>query len=225
MKILLTEDDAATAGFVAKALREQGHTVDVAGDGHTGLQLCAGEPYDLAIIDRRLPGLDGLSLVKALRAAKIPTPVLFLTTVAGVEDRVEGLEAGGDDYLVKPFVLSELIARVNALLRRPPLGSEPTMLRVADLEMDLLKRSVSRGGKPIDLLPREFRLLEYMMRNADRVVTRTMLLEKVWDFHFDPRTNVVETHVSRLRAKIDRPFEHALLHTVPRMGYSLHAPR
>lgn len=146
MKILLTEDDAATAGFVTKALREQGHTVDVAGDGNTGLQLCVGEPYDLAVIDRRLPGLDGLSLVKALRAAKVQTPVLFLTTVAGVEDRVEGLEAGGDDYLVKPFALSELMARVNALLRRPPLGSEPTMLRVADLEMDLLKRTVRRGA-------------------------------------------------------------------------------
>jgi two-component system OmpR family response regulator len=225
MKILLAEDDSATAHFVSKALHEQGHAVDVAADGLTGLQLCTGEAYDLAIVDRRLPGLDGLSLVRAARAAKIQTPILFLTTVAGVEDRVEGLEAGGDDYLVKPFVPSELLARVNALLSRPPLGNEPTVLRVADLEMDLLKRTVTRAGKAIALLPREFKLLEYMMRNPDRVVTRTMLLEKVWDFHFDPKTNVVETHISRLRVKIDRPFECPLLHTVPRMGYSMHAPR
>jgi two-component system OmpR family response regulator len=225
MRILVVEDEAETAAFVRDELARQGHLAEVAGDGVTGLHLATEQPYELLIVDRRLPGLDGLAMVKALRAAKVRTPVLFLTTMASVEDRVAGLEAGGDDYLVKPFAISELNARVGALLRRPPLNDEPTVLRVAGLEMDLIRRTVTRDGRPIELLPREFRLLEYLMRNADRVVTRGMLLERVWDFNFDPRTSVVETHISRLRAKVDRPFASELIHTVPRTGYSLHAPR
>jgi two-component system OmpR family response regulator len=178
----------------------------------------------LAVVDRMLPGLDGLSLVKALRAAGTRTPVLFLTAVGGVDDRVEGLEAGGDDYLVKPFAFSELLARANALSRRPPVQDQKTVLRVADLELDLVKRRVTRQGQLLDLQPREFLLLEILMRNEGRVLTRTMLLERVWDLHFDPKTSVVETHISRLRSKIDRPFGSALLHTVRNTGYSLHAP-
>jgi two-component system OmpR family response regulator len=171
-----------------------------------------------------LPGLDGLSLVKAIRAAAIDTPVLFLTSIAGVDDRVEGLDAGADDYLVKPFAFSELLARVHALGRRPPAQIEVTKLRVHDLEMDLIRRRVERQGIEIELQPKEFELLEVLMRNEGRVVTRTMLLERVWDFHFDPKTSVVETHISRLRSKIDKPFGVALLHTLRNVGYSLHAP-
>lgn len=225
MKILLVEDDAEVAAYVAGGFLEHGHTVDIAKDGHEGLHLAVPEPYDLAIVDRMLPGMDGLTLVKTIRAAGIKTPVLFLTTLSGIDDRVEGLEAGGDDYLVKPFAFPELLARANALARRPPLSNEKTVLRVADLEMDLIQRRVMRRGQAIELLPREFQLLEYLMRNADRVVTRTMLLEHVWNFHFDPKTNVVETHVSRLRAKIDKPFDQDLIHTVRHAGYCLHAPR
>ena len=171
------------------------------------------------------PGLDGLSVVKSLRVAGVMTPVIFLTSVGGVDDRVEGLEAGADDYLVKPFAFSELMARLNALGRRPPVQEQKTLLKVADLEMDLIKRQVVRQGQSIELQPREFRLLEVLMRSEGRVITRTMLLERVWDFHFDPKTSVVETHVSRLRAKIDRPFAVPLLHTVRNTGYSLYAPR
>ena len=223
MKFLLIEDDPEVASYVAKGLEEKGHAIEAVGDGLEGLLLCMSEKYDLIIADRRLPGTDGLSIVKAVRAADIKTPILFLTTVSGLEDRVEGLNAGADDYLVKPFAFSELLARVNALLRRPPLTDAQTVLQIADLEMNLIQRRVTRGGQVIDLLPREFELLQYLMRNADRVVTRTMLLEHVWDFHFDPKTSVVETHISRLRAKIDRPFDQPLIHTVPRAGYSLHA--
>jgi len=223
MKFLLIEDDSEVAGYVMKGLEDKGHDVDSAADGLQGLHLCMSEKYDLIIADRRLPGMDGLSIVKAVRAADIRTPILFLTTVSGLEDRVEGLNAGADDYLVKPFAFTELLARVNALLRRPPLFDAQTVLLVADLEMNLIQRRVTRGGQVIDLLPREFELLQYLMKNADRVVTRTMLLEHVWDFHFDPKTSVVETHISRLRAKIDRPFDQPLIHTVPRSGYSLHA--
>jgi len=172
-----------------------------------------------------LPGLDGLGVVKTMRGAGVKTPVLFLTTMSGINDRVAGLEAGGDDYLLKPFAFSELVARINALARRPPLSNEQTVLKVGDLEMDLIQRRVTRAGRAIDLQPREFRLLEYLLRNAGRVLTRTMLLEHVWDFNFDPETNVVETHISRLRAKIDRPFDTELIHTVRGAGYSLHAPR
>ncbi|MEQ8693962.1 MAG: response regulator transcription factor [Gammaproteobacteria bacterium] len=224
MKILVIEDDPETAAYVSNGLREHGHTVDHALNGRDGLFLAAGNPFDVMIFDRMLPGLDGLSIVKTIRGAGIKTPVLFLTTLGGIDDRVEGLEVGADDYLVKPFVFSELLARVNALARRPPMTAEKTTLQVGDLEMDLLKRSVTRSGQKIDLQPQEFKLLEYLMRHAGRVVTRTMLLENVWDFHFDPQTSVVETHISRLRAKVDRAFGAELIHTVRGSGYRIHAP-
>jgi two-component system, OmpR family, response regulator len=225
MKALLIEDDTETAAYIVNGLAEVGLVVDHAKTGRDGLMLAAGESYDVMIVDRMLPGIDGLAIVKTIRGAGVKTPVLFLTTMGGVNDRVEGLEAGGDDYLVKPFAFSELLARLHALARRPPLTGEKTTLTVADLKMDLIRRKVMRGGQDIELQPREFRLLEYLMRNADRVVTRTMLLEQVWDFHFDPKTNVVETHISRLRAKIDKPFDDELIYTVRGAGYSLHAPR
>jgi two-component system, OmpR family, response regulator len=223
MKVLLIEDDARTAAFVKRGLEEHGHVVDVAGNGRDGLFLAAGEAYDVMIVDRMLPGLDGLGIVKTVRAAGVTTPVLFLTTMGGIEDRVEGL-AVGDDYLVKPFAFAELMARINALVRRPPIAQVQTVLRVADLEMDLVGRKVRRAHQEIDLQPREFRLLEYLMRNAGRVVTRTMLLEHVWEFHFEPKTNIVETHISRLRSKIDRGFDTELLETVRGSGYLLRAP-
>ena len=225
MRILLIEDDGKTAAYIAKGLEEAGHVCDLVADGRDGLFQATGETYDVAIVDRMLPGLDGLSVVKALRAARVDTPALFLTSIGGVDDRVDGLEAGADDYLVKPFAFSEPLARVNALARRPPVQDQKTVLRVADLELDLLRRQVMRSGQAIDLQPREFTLLEVLMRGDGRVLTRTMLLERVWDFHFDPKTSVVETHISRLRAKIDKPFEIQLLHTVRNTGYSLHAPR
>lgn len=224
MKILVIEDDAETAAYITNGLEEQGHTVDLAATGRDGLFLAAGEPYDLMVVDRMLPDIDGVSIVKTIRGGGVTTPVLFLTALGGVDDRVTGLDAGGDDYLLKPFAFSELVARLNALARRPPMGSAEIVLKVGDLEMDLLKRSVSRRGEVIELQPREFRLLEYLMRHAGHVVTRTMLLEHVWDFHFDPHTNVVETHVSRLRAKVDKPFGPALIHTVRGAGYSVHEP-
>ncbi|HEY3643271.1 MAG TPA: response regulator transcription factor [Xanthobacteraceae bacterium] len=223
MKVLLIEDDVKTAAYVKRGLEEHGHVVDSAGNGRDGLFLAAGEGYDVMIVDRMLPGLDGLGIVKAARAAGVTTPVLFLTTMGGIEDRVEGLEVG-DDYLVKPFAFAELMARINALARRPAIAQVPTVLRVADLEMDLIGRKVRRAGREIELQPREFRLLEYLMRNAGRVLTRTMLLEHVWEFHFEPRTNIVETHISRLRAKIDRGFDAELLETVRGSGYLLRAP-
>jgi two-component system, OmpR family, response regulator len=224
MKILLVEDDAETASYVAAGLREYGHVVDHAATGPGGLQLATGwQPHDVLIIDRMLPGLDGLAIVKAVRNAGLRTPILLLTTMDGIDDRVEGLESGADDYLIKPFAFAELLARTNALARRPANTVE-TILRVADLEMDLVKRTVTRGARKIVLQPREFQLLEYFMRNAGRVVTRTMLLEHVWDFHFDPRTNIVETHVSRLRGKVDRDFNVGLIHTIRGSGYSLRAP-
>ncbi|WP_340151975.1 response regulator transcription factor [uncultured Sneathiella sp.] len=225
MRILLVEDDQKTADYASKGFQENGHICDALDNGHDGLFQATRETYDVIVVDRMLPGLDGLSLVKAARAAGIKTPVIFLTSVGGVDDRVEGLEAGGDDYLVKPYSFSELLARVNAISRRPPVQSQVTSLRVHDLEMNLINRRVSRAGVELDLQPKEFSLLEFLMRNADRVVTRTMMLEQVWDFHFDPKTSVVETHISRLRAKIDRPFDVNLLHTVRSVGYSLHAPR
>src|SRR6185369_1387037 len=221
MRILLIEDDRKTADFVAKGFGEVGHVCDVMKDGRDGLFQAQREEYDVVVVDRMLPGLDGLSIVRSLRAARVSTPALFLTSVGGVDDRVEGLESGGDDYLVKPFAFSELLARVNALGRRPPAQIERTMLQVADLELDLVRRSCRRAATVIDLLPREFALLEYLMRNEGRVLTRTMLLERVWDFHFDPQTSVVETHMSRLRAKIDRGFDRELIRTVRGAGYSL----
>ena len=190
-------------------------------DGRDALFRAAGEDWDLLIIDRLLPQMDGLGVVRALRAAGVTTAVLFLTTLGSIDDRVDGLKAGGDDYLVKPFAFSELAARVAALGRRPRRTAVETTLKVDDLEMDLLARTVRRGGEEIDLQPREFRLLEYLMRHAEQVVTRTMLLEKVWDFHFDPHTNVVDTHISRLRGKIDKGRATALIHTVRGSGYSL----
>jgi len=223
MRILLIEDDKEAASYVARGLREHGHVVDHAATGQDGMFL-AGGGHDVLIVDRMLPGLDGLGLVRALREAGIKAPVLFLTALRSIGDRVKGLEAGGDDYLVKPFAFAELLARVNALARRPPLVEVRTTLHVADLEMDLLKRSVIRDGRRVDLQPREFQLLEYLMRNAERVVTRTMLLESVWDFHFDPKTNIVETHISRLRAKLAQGGGAELIHTVRGAGYALRAP-
>jgi two-component system OmpR family response regulator len=225
MRILMIEDDPSVADYVQRGLTEQGHVCDVLAEGTDGLFQATRETYDVLVVDRMIPGLDGLSLVRALRAAKRRTPVLFLTALGGIDDRVEGLEAGGDDYLTKPFAFAELMARVNALGRRPPVQEVKTVLRVADLELDLMRRTASRAGRAIDLRPKEFTLLEVLMRNEGRMVTRTMLLERVWDFHFDPKTSVVETHISRLRAKVDKPFGAALLHTIKNMGYSLHAPR
>jgi two-component system OmpR family response regulator len=221
MKILLIEDDERTAEFIARGLREHGHVPDRANNGKDGLFLATSEKYDVLIIDRMLPGVDGLTIMKTLRASGNHVPALFLTTMTGIDDRVEGLEAGADDYLVKPFAFSELLARLGALLRRPPISDVKTMLRVGDLEMDLLKRAVTRAGNAIDLQPQEFRLLEYLMRNEGRIVTRTMLLENVWGFHFDPQTSVVETHISRLRAKIDRGFGSEILKTMRGAGYCL----
>jgi two-component system OmpR family response regulator len=223
MRVLVIEDDAETGSYLRRGLREQGHVVDIATNGRDGLFMATSEAYDILIVDRMLPHLDGLSVVKTARATGLKTPVLFLTTMSGVGDRVEGLEAGADDYLIKPFAFAELSARINALARRPPMAQVETVLKVADLEMDLISREVRRAGLDIDLQPREFRLLEYLMRNAGRVVTRTMLLESVWDFHFDPKTNIVETHISRLRSKIDRGFDTELIETVRGSGYILRA--
>jgi two-component system, OmpR family, response regulator len=224
MKILIIEDDRQTAEYLAKGLREQGHVVLVADNGGEGLLRAAGEKYDIMVIDRMLPGIDGLRVVKTVRGAGVKTPILLLTTLGGIDDRVEGLEAGGDDYLVKPFAFVELLARINALARRPPMTDAETTLRVADLEMDLLKRTVRRAGSHIDLTPLEFKLLEHLMRNRSRVLTRTMLLEGVWGFHFDPKTSIVETHISRLRSKIDKGFEPELIHTARGSGYVLRPP-
>jgi len=222
VKILLVEDDRQTADYIAKGLREHGHVVDHAPNGRDGLFLAAGERYDVMVVDRMLPGMDGLSLIKTVRATGVKTPVLFLTTMGGVEDRVAGFEAGGDDYLVKPFAFAELLARVGALARRPPMVAT-TSLHVGDLDVDLLTRTVTRAGQRVDLHAQEFKILEYLMRHAGQIVTRTMLLEKVWDFHFDPKTNIVETHISRLRSKIDKGFDKPLLHTVRGAGYVIRA--
>jgi two-component system OmpR family response regulator len=224
MKLLLVEDDQESAAYLKRALAEAGHTVDHASKGRDGLLLAVGESYDVVLLDRMLPEIDGVAILRTLRAAGVKTPVLLLTAMGGIDDRVEGLEAGGDDYLVKPFAFAELLARVNALARRPPPQDVPTSLKVADLEMNLLRRTVSRGGQKVELQPREFQLLEYLMRHAGRVVTRTMLLEAVWDFHFDPRTNIVDTHISRLRAKIDRGHARSLIQTLRGSGYCLRAP-
>ena len=227
MRILVMEDDEKMSAFIARGLTEAGHVCDSFRDGRDGLFQATQDQdqYDVLIVDRMLPGLDGLSIVRAARAAQIKTPVLFLTAMAGVDDRVEGLEAGADDYLVKPFAFSELLARLNALARRPPVQEQRTVLKIADLELDLVRRRAQRAGQNIELQPREFVLLETLMRAEGRVLTRTMLLEKVWDIHFDPQTSVVETHISRLRAKVDKPFDVALVHTVRNTGYSIHAPR
>jgi two-component system OmpR family response regulator len=221
MQVLVIEDDDETAAVIVSALAAEGHSALRVADGTTGVTQARTGRFDVAIVDRMLPGLDGLSLVKSLRAGGQVCPVLFLTNLGGIDDRVEGLNAGGDDYLVKPFAMAELLARVNALIRRPAVPE--TVLCVDGLELDLIKRSVVRDGREIELQPREFKLLECLMRHAGRVVTRTMLLEMVWEFHFDPKTNIVETHVSRLRAKVDRDFESDLIHTVRGAGYTIRA--
>jgi two-component system OmpR family response regulator len=225
MRVLIIEDDEQLAAYLSKALREVRATVDHAADGRDGLLLAAGNDYDVLVIDRMLPSLDGLSVLRTLRASDNRTPVLILSALGDVDDRVEGLRAGGDDYLVKPFAFSELHARIEALLRRAVPEDQPqTHFRVADLELDLLTREVTRAGTKIPLQPREFRLLEYLMRHAGQVVTRTMLLEHVWDYHFDPQTNVIDVHISRLRGKIDRDFDAPLVHTVRGAGYVIREP-
>ena len=221
MKLLIIEDDREAAAYLVKGLSESGYVVDHAPDGRDGLFLGTCNQYDAMIVDRMLPGMDGLKVIGALRAAEVRTPVLILSALGAVDDRVKGLRAGGDDYLVKPYAFSELLARLEALLRRSGPTNTTTKLQVDELEMDLLARTVRRAGQLIELLPREFRLLEYLIRHAGQVVTRTMLLEHVWDYHFDPQTNVIDVHVSRLRQKIDKGFAHPLLHTVRGAGYML----
>jgi two-component system OmpR family response regulator len=223
MRILIIEDDREAASYLVKAFRESGHVADHAPDGLDGYGMAESGDYDVLVVDRMLPKLDGLSLIRALREQKVETPVLILSALGQVDDRVKGLRAGGDDYLPKPYAFSELLARVEVLARRRSAGpaAEPTVYRVADLELDRLSHRVSRAGHEILLQPREFRLLEYLMKNAGQVVTRTMLLEHVWDYHFDPQTNVIDVHVSRLRAKIDKGFERPLIHTIRGAGYML----
>ena len=225
MNILIVEDDRQTASFIQKGLMESGYVVDHAADGEDGLHFALNGAYDALIVDRMLPKRDGLSIIKQLRLQGMQTPVLILSALGEVDSRVEGLRAGGDDYLVKPYAFSELLARLQALLRRTQPVQEQTILKVRDLEMDLLKRRVTRNGVVINLQPLEFNLLEYLMRHAGQVVTRTMLLEKVWDYHFDPQTNVIDVHVSRLRSKIDKDFDTPLLHTIRGAGYLLHDPQ
>lgn len=223
MKLLVVEDDETTGAYIARGLREEGQSVDLVADGREALVQATTRKYDVLIIDRMLPEIDGMTLVKTLRAAGNCTPVLFLTSLGSVEDRINGLNAGGDDYLVKPFAFGELSARVTALARRPPAVERDTVLRAGPLEMDLIARKVTREGQEIDLLPREFAILEFLIRRKGRVQTRTMLLESIWDISFDPGTNVVETHISRLRAKVDRPFESELIKTVRGAGYRIDA--
>lgn len=222
MRILLIEDDVETAAFVSNGLRQAGHTVDVVTDGKDGVLLGIQEDFDLVILDRMVPGLDGLSVARTLRSSGRKVAILFLTALGGINDRVQGLDVGGDDYVVKPFAFSELLARVNALGRRSPLRGEHEKLTVADLEMDVAHRIVTRGGQQLNLLPRECLLLEILLRNKGRVVLRTMLLERVWGFRFEPKTSVVETYISRLRTKVDKPFKTQLIHTVRGCGYSIY---
>ena len=224
MKLLLVEDDVEAADYLKRGLAEAGHTVDHAASGRDGLYLTAGSTYDVIILDRLLPQVDGLAILRTLRAAKVKTPVLLLTALDSIDQRVEGLEAGADDYLVKPFAFAELLARINALARRPPPQDIVTALQIGDLRMDLLSRVVTRAGARIELQPREFKVLEYLARHAGRVVTRTMLLESVWNFHFDPQTNIVESHMSRLRAKLDRGQGRDMIRTVRGAGYVLEDP-
>jgi len=221
VRALLVEDDPAIAEFVVRGLREAGFAVDHAADGDAGLAATAAHDYDVAIVDLMLPKRDGLSLIDEMRRRGRTTPVLILSARRSVDDRIRGLQTGGDDYLTKPFAFAELLARVQALVRRATRAPEPTTLTVADLSLDLLSRRVTRGGQALDLRPREFTLLEYLMRNADRVVSKTMILSHVWEYSFDPQTNIVDVLVSRLREKIDRPFETKLLHTVRGVGYTL----
>jgi two-component system OmpR family response regulator len=219
MRILFVEDDLEAANYLVKALSEAGHVADHAADGQSGYQMASSDSYDVLVVDRMLPKQDGLSLIAQLRADGVRTPVLILSALGQVDDRVTGLRAGGDDYLPKPYAFSELLARIEVLARRNSPQEAETSYSVGDLELDRLARTVRRGGEIIQLQPREFRLLEYLMKNAGTVVTRTMLLENVWDYHFDPQTNVIDVHVSRLRSKIDKGFERPLLHTVRGAGY------
>jgi len=221
MRILVIEDDQEAAAYMVKGLKESGSVVDHAADGKQGLIMAAAGGYDALIVDRMLPSMDGLSIVKTLRSTGDKTPVLILSALGEVDDRVKGLRAGGDDYMTKPYAFAELLARIESLLRRGKIEAANTRLQVGDLEMDLVSRTVKRGAKPIDLQPKEFALLEYLMRHAGHIVTRTMLLEKVWDYSFDPQTNVIDVHISRLRQKIDKGFDKALLHTIRGAGYSL----
>jgi two-component system OmpR family response regulator len=224
MRILLIEDDKDTAAYLAKGLDESGHTVHLAHDGRDGLFMALDQPYEVLVVDRMLPGMDGLAIIRALRTSGNQTPALILSALGEVDARVEGLRAGGDDYLVKPFSFSELLARLEALIRRSVTATEQTThLKVGDLEMNLLSREVKRSQQTIDLQPREFRLLEFLMRNSGQVVTRTMLLENVWDYNFDPQTNVIDVHISRLRSKIDKHFDQPMLHTIRGAGYVLRA--
>jgi two-component system OmpR family response regulator len=223
MKVLVIEDDQETASYVTKGLKEAGFVVDQAHDGLDGLGMAKEEAYDALVVDRMLPGLDGLSIIEVLRKTGKATPVLILSALGTVDERVRGLRSGGDDYLTKPFAFSELLARLEALSRRGQPSATETTLRVGELEIDLLARRVRRAGKIVDLQPREYQLLEYLVRHAGQVVTRTMLLENVWDFHFDPKTNVIDVHVSRLRQKIDQGFDTPLIHTVRGAGYRLSA--
>ncbi len=219
MRVLIIEDDSETATFLVKALKESGHTADWASDGISGLELAREGAFDVLLVDRMLPELDGLSVIQTLRKEGNQTPVLVLSALGDVDDRVRGLKAGGDDYLTKPYAYAELLARVEALSRRTIPGEQTTRIAVADLVLDRLSHAVTRAGEPIALQPREYRLLEYLMKHAGQVVTRTMLLENVWDYHFDPQTNVIDVHVSRLRAKIDKAFDKPLIHTVRGAGY------
>ncbi len=226
MRILVVEDDKDVAGFVVRGLKEAGHTVEHADNGRDGLFMAVSEKFDAVVLDRMLPGgIDGIKILETLRSQQNITPVLILSALADVNERVKGLKAGGDDYLTKPFAFAELLARVEALARRGKTEGPATKLTVEDLEMDLLSRQVKRAGQKIDLQPREFRLLEYLMRHAGQVVTRTMLLEGVWDYHFDPQTNVIDVHVSRLRQKVDKPFPVPLIQTIRNAGYTLRAER
>jgi two-component system OmpR family response regulator len=223
MRILVIEDDREAATWLLKGLAESGHVADHAADGEQGLALAREKVHDVLIVDRMLPKMDGLTIIKTLRTEGVTAPVLILSALGDVDERVKGLRAGGDDYLAKPYAFSELLARIEGLSRRRHQGPQQTKLKAADLEMDLLARTVTRSGRPILLQPREFKLLEYLMRNAGHVVTRTMLLENVWDYHFDPQTNVIDVHVSRLRAKIDKGFDEPILQTVRGAGYMLRA--
>jgi len=223
MRLLLVEDDPKIASFILKGMKAEGYAVDHASDGQEGLHMAVTEPYDAAIIDVMLPKLDGLSVIERMRKEKVNTPVIILSAKGSVDDRVKGLQVGSDDYLPKPFAFSELLARVQALIRRAGGLSEPTRLTYGDLTMNLLNREVTRGGRKIDLQRLEFSLLEYLMRNAGRVVSKTMIMEHVWDYNFDPQTNVVESRICRLRDKIDRGFDKKLIHTVRGVGYALKA--
>ena len=224
MKVLVVEDDDRTASFLARGLTEAGHTVDVARSGDDGVQMGMAGGHDAIIMDRMLPGLSGLEAIALLRAENVKTPVLVLTALGSVEDRVNGLERGADDYLVKPFAFSELLARLNALVRRPPLSEIAETIRIADLELDTRLRKVTRAERRIDLTPQEYKLLEYLARRKGETVTRTMLLESLWGFHFDPRTNIVDAHVSRLRSKVDRGFSAELIRTLRGVGYVIDEP-